>query len=65
MATVVVLFSPRSGLSLFKKGTKLAPRYKGPFEIVERIGIVAYSLALPTFLEHAYDVFYGSMLWKC
>jgi len=35
---------------------KLAPRYLGPFEILERIGLVAYQLALPPTVKF-HDVF--------
>ena len=41
---------------------KLSPRYIGPFEIVERVGEVAYRLALPTSLSRVHDVFHVSML---
>ncbi|XP_042380780.1 uncharacterized protein LOC121973392, partial [Zingiber officinale] len=43
-------------------GGKLAPRYIGPFEILERIGAVAYRLALPPSLSGVHDVFHVSML---
>ncbi|GKF04862.1 putative reverse transcriptase domain-containing protein [Tanacetum coccineum] len=47
-----------------KKG-KLAPRYVGPFEIVERVGPVAYRLKLPQELSCVYDTFQVSNLKKC
>jgi len=40
----------------------LSPRYIGPFEIVERIGALAYRLALPPSLEGVHDVFHVSQL---
>jgi hypothetical protein len=43
---------------------KLAPRYIGPYEVVKRIGPVAYQLALPPYLTKIHDVFHDSMLWK-
>ncbi|KAL5540473.1 hypothetical protein UlMin_043941 [Ulmus minor] len=46
-----------------KKG-KLSPRYIGPFEILERIGKVAYKLALPSELAAVHNVFHVSMLRK-
>ena len=42
---------------------KLAPRYVGPFEILTRIGPVAYQLALAPYLR-VHDVFHVSLLKK-
>ncbi|XP_052206775.1 uncharacterized protein LOC127811103 [Diospyros lotus] len=40
------------------------PRYIGPFEILKRVGNVAYQLALPPELSAVHDVFHISMLRK-
>ncbi|GKE88909.1 hypothetical protein Tco_1566384, partial [Tanacetum coccineum] len=47
-----------------KKG-KLALRYVGPFEILERIGLVAYRLRLPEELNSMHDTFHVSNLKRC
>ncbi|KAI3718036.1 hypothetical protein L1987_70027 [Smallanthus sonchifolius] len=44
---------------------KLNPRYVGPFEIVKRIGPVAYQLNLPNTLNGVHNVFHVSNLKKC
>ncbi|GKE89760.1 hypothetical protein Tco_1567235 [Tanacetum coccineum] len=49
----------------FGKKGKLAPRYVGPFEIIERIGPIAYRLRLPQELNDAHDMFHVSNLKNC
>ncbi|XP_069149347.1 uncharacterized protein [Solanum lycopersicum] len=48
----------------FGKKGKLSPRFIGPFEILSRVGEVAYKLALPPSLSGVHPVFHVSMLWK-
>ncbi|GJU75301.1 hypothetical protein Tco_1272371 [Tanacetum coccineum] len=57
--------TPWKGVVHFKKKGKLAPRYVGPFEILERIGLVAYMLRLPEELNSVHDTFYVLNLKKC
>ena len=40
-------------------------RYIGPYQILERIGLVAYRLALPPSLSKVHDVFHVPQLRKC
>ena len=53
---------PDSGSSRFGVKGKLSLRYVGPFEILERVGEVAYHLALPPTLEEIHPVFHVSQL---
>jgi hypothetical protein len=53
------------GLHRFKIRGKLAPRYIGPFKILEQRGEVAYQLELPPQLLDVHDVFHVSQLRKC
>ncbi|XP_059629831.1 uncharacterized protein LOC132272754 [Cornus florida] len=63
---VFLKVSPMKGVARFgRKKRKLAPRFIGPFEITERIGKVAYGLALPPRLSAIHDVFHVSMLRRC
>ena len=39
---------------------KLTPRFVGSFEIVEKVGVVAYQIALPPLLSNLHDVFHVS-----
>ncbi|GJU55432.1 putative reverse transcriptase domain-containing protein [Tanacetum coccineum] len=56
---------PWKGVMRFGKKGKLAPRYVGPFEILERICPVAYRLRLPMELSEVHDTFHVSNLKKC
>ncbi|GJU47380.1 putative reverse transcriptase domain-containing protein [Tanacetum coccineum] len=62
---VLLKVSPRKGVVRFGKRSKLSPRYVGPFEIVERVGLVAYRLRLPQELVGVHDTFHVSNLKKC
>ena len=55
---------PKKGVVRFGKRGKLSPRFIGPFEILERIGTVAYRLALPPNMTGVHEVFHVSMLRK-
>ena len=56
---------PKRGVVRFGKHEKLSPRFIGPFEILERVGTVAYWLALPPSMSGVHEVFHVSMLRKC
>ena len=56
--------APMKGIMRFGKKGKLSPRYVGPYDIVERVGDVAFRLALPPSLSNVHDVFHVSMLRK-
>ena len=49
---------------MFENRGKLSPRYIGPYEIVDKVGEVAYRLRLPSELANIHDVFHISMLRK-
>ena len=55
---------PKRGVVRFNKRGKLSPRFIGPFEILERVGIIAYRLALPPNMSGVHEVFHVSMLQR-
>ena len=57
--------SPTRGVQRFGIKGKLAPRYIGPFEIIQTCGPVAYQLRLPSQLAAIHNVFQVSQLRKC
>ena len=59
---VFLKVSPWKGILQFGKQGKLSPRYVGPYEILERIGPLAYRLALPRELSSIHYVFHVLML---
>ncbi|KAJ9564288.1 hypothetical protein OSB04_000254 [Centaurea solstitialis] len=62
---VLLKVSPWKGVIRFRNRGKLGPRFIGPFEIVARVGKVAYRLELPPELSQIHDTFHVSQLRKC
>ncbi|XP_073120545.1 uncharacterized protein [Henckelia pumila] len=59
-----VKVSPMKGVVRFIKVGKLNPRYVEPFKILEKVGTLAYGLALPPSMSGIHDVFHVSQLRK-
>ena len=55
---------PKREVIRFSKQGKLSWRFIGPFEVLKRVGAVAYRLALLSSLSGVHEVFHVSMLWK-
>ncbi|XP_044415762.1 uncharacterized protein, partial [Triticum aestivum] len=62
---VYLRVSPLRGVKRFGVKGKLAPRFVGPYRILQRMGEVAYKLELPEGLSGVHDVFHVSQLKKC
>ncbi|XP_037492052.1 uncharacterized protein LOC119369595 [Jatropha curcas] len=59
---VFLKVSPWKKILRFGRKGKLSPRFIGPYEIIERVGPLAYRLALPPDLDRIHNVFHVSML---
>ena len=58
---VFLKVSPLKKVMRFRKNDKLSPRFIGPYEVIEKVGPVAYKLALPPDLEKIHNAFHVSM----
>ena len=61
---VFLRVSPTTGIGRAIRGKKLSPCFLGPFQITEKVGPVAYRVALPPSLSNLHDVFHVSQLRK-
>ena len=59
---VFLKVSPWKKVMRFGKKGKLSPRFIGPYEVIEKVGPLAYRLTLPPKLEKIHSVFHVSML---
>jgi len=56
--------NPVTSVGRVLKCWKLTPRFDDPFEIVEKVGVVAYQISLPPSLSNLHDVFHVSQSQK-
>ncbi|KAF5471601.1 hypothetical protein F2P56_008380 [Juglans regia] len=61
---VILRIAPMKGVMRFGKNGKLSPKYIGPLEILDQIGLVAYRVALPPAFLGVHNVSHVSMLRK-
>ncbi|XP_057976131.1 uncharacterized protein LOC131163554 [Malania oleifera] len=61
---VFLKIAPMKGVMRFGRKGKLSPKFIGPFEILDKVGPVAYRLALPPVLSRIHNVFHVAMLRK-
>ena len=59
---VYLRVSPMKDVQRFGMKGKLAPRYVGPFPIIERCGTVAYRVELSPYLSAVHNFFHVSQL---
>jgi hypothetical protein len=62
---VYLKVSPMKGVWMFQAKGKLAPRYVGPYPIIDIVEPAAYHLQLPESMLDIYNVFHVSQLQKC
>jgi len=61
---VFLKVTPVTGVGRALKSRKLTPKFIGPYQILKRIGSVAYQIALPPNLSKLHNVFHVSQLRK-
>ncbi|XP_072054972.1 uncharacterized protein [Arachis hypogaea] len=61
---VFLKVTPTTGVGRAINTEELNSRYIGPFEILKRIGLVAYRIALPPYLSNLHNMFHVSQLRK-
>ena len=61
---VFLKVTPITGIGRAIKSKKLTPKFVGPYQILKRVGPVAYQVALPPHLANLHDVFHVSQLRK-
>jgi hypothetical protein len=62
---VYLRVSPLKGVHRFGIKGKLAPRYIGPYPIIDKYGPTSYQVELPAKLSGVHSVFHVSQLKRC
>jgi hypothetical protein len=62
---IYIRVSPMKGVRRFGIKGKLAPRYAGPYPIIDKYGPMSYQVELPAKLSGVHNVFHVSQLKRC
>jgi hypothetical protein len=62
---VYLRVSPMKGVCRFGIKGKLAPRYIGPYPIIDKYGVTSYQVELPSKLPGVHNMFHVSQLKRC
>jgi hypothetical protein len=62
---VYLQISPMKGVHHFGIKGKLAPRYIGPYPIIDKYGPTSYQVELPARLSGVHNMFHVSQLKRC
>ena len=62
---VYLKVSPIRGTRRFQVQGKLAPRYIRPYQVLNKVGTVAYRIELPEEMSDIHPVFHVSQLRRC
>jgi hypothetical protein len=62
---VYLKVSPIRGTRRFQVQGKLAPRYIGPYQVIDKVGAVAYRIKLHEKISDIHPVFHASQLRRC
>lgn len=57
---VFLKVNPMTGVGRVLKSRKLTPKFIGPYQILKKVGTVAYQVALPPILSNLHNVFHIS-----
>ncbi|XP_052728459.1 uncharacterized protein LOC128195264 [Vigna angularis] len=61
---VFLRLNPTTGIGRVVRSDKLSPKFIGPYQILKRIGLVAYDMVLPPQLSNLHPFFHVSQLRK-
>nr|KYP39934.1 hypothetical protein KK1_038742 [Cajanus cajan] len=60
ISSLMIYETPTNEIGRIMKSKKLTPRFISPYQILRKIGLIAYQISLPPFLSNLHNVFHVS-----